>query len=67
MNLEERRPGTYVSAESVAAAFEAATFKYQARHPRLHVETVAVRINKESTLEQRTDGPFAEFFRWLER
>jgi hypothetical protein len=42
VNVEERRLGTYVSAENVAAAFESATFKYQARHPRSQVETIAV-------------------------
>ena len=42
VNVDAKRLGTYVSAENVPAAFEAATFKCQARHPRLHVETMAV-------------------------
>jgi hypothetical protein len=42
VNVEQRQLGTLVSAENVAAAFEAATFKYRTRYPRLHVETIAV-------------------------
>jgi hypothetical protein len=42
VNVEGRRLGTYVSAENVVAAFETATFKYQAWHPRSQVETIAV-------------------------
>ncbi len=42
VNVEERRLGTYVRAEHVAAAFETTTARYKARHPRLHVETIAV-------------------------
>ena len=43
VNVEDRRLGTYVRAEDVAAAFETATIKYKTRHPRLHVETIACR------------------------
>ena len=42
VNVEERRLGTYVRAEHVAAAFETATARDKARHPRLQVETIAV-------------------------
>jgi hypothetical protein len=42
VNVEDRRFGTYVPAENIAAAFETATARYKARHPRLHVETIAV-------------------------
>ena len=40
--MEDRRLGTYVRAQNVAAAFETATISYKMRHPRLHVETIAV-------------------------
>ena len=42
VNVENRRLGTYVSAENIAAAFEAATLKYKTRYPRFHVEAIAV-------------------------
>jgi hypothetical protein len=42
VNVEHRQLGTHVSAENVAAAFEAATFKCRKQYPRLHVETIAV-------------------------
>jgi hypothetical protein len=42
VNVKDRRLGTYVSAENVAAAFKTATARYKTRHPRLHVETIAV-------------------------
>ena len=42
VNVENRRLGTYVCAENIAAAFEAATLKYKTRYPRLHVEAIAV-------------------------
>jgi hypothetical protein len=42
VNVEQRRLGTLVSAENIAAAFEAATFKYKKRYPRFYVETIAV-------------------------
>jgi hypothetical protein len=42
VNVEDRRFGTYVPAENVAAAFEEATARYKTRHPRLYVETIAV-------------------------
>jgi hypothetical protein len=42
VNVEDRRFGAYVPAENVAAAFETATAMYRTRHPRLHVETIAV-------------------------
>jgi hypothetical protein len=42
VNVEDRRLGIYVPAENVAAAFETATARYKTRHPRLHVETIAV-------------------------
>ena len=56
VNVEERQLGTYVSAENVAAAFEAATFKYHARHPRLHVETIAVQEIAEEYADRNTSG-----------
>ena len=42
VNVGDRRLGTHVSAENIAAAFEAATFKYKTRYPRSYVETIAV-------------------------
>jgi hypothetical protein len=42
VNVEDRRLGTHVSAENIAAAFEAARFKYKTRYPRCYVETIAV-------------------------
>ncbi len=62
VNVEERRLGTYVSAENVAAAFETATFKYQARHPRSQVETIAVQemANEYADRDRRnikSEGP----------
>ena len=42
VNVEDRRLGTYVLAENVAAAFQTAAIWYKTRHPGLHVETVAV-------------------------
>ena len=42
VNVENRRLGTYVSAENIAAAFAAATIKYKKRYPRFYVETIAV-------------------------
>ena len=51
VNVEGKQLGTQVSAENVAAAFEAATFKYKMRYPRLHVETIAVQeIADEHTI-----------------
>jgi hypothetical protein len=40
--MQERRLGTYVSAENVPGAFKTAADRYKARYPRLHVETIAV-------------------------
>jgi len=34
--------GTCVPAENIPAAFNAATARYKMRHPRLHVESIAV-------------------------
>ena len=42
VNVENRQLGTHVSAENVAAAFEAATWKCKTQYPRLHVEAIAV-------------------------
>jgi hypothetical protein len=42
VNVENRRLGTYVSAENIAAAFEAARLKYKTRYPRCQVEAIAV-------------------------
>jgi hypothetical protein len=42
VNVEDGRLGTYVPAEDVAGAFETARARYEMRHPRLHVETIAV-------------------------
>ena len=42
VNVEDKRVGVYVSAENIAAAFETATAMYRTRHPRLHVENIAV-------------------------
>ena len=42
VNVENRRLGTHVSAENIAAAFEVATSKYKTRYPRSYVETIAV-------------------------
>ena len=51
VNVEHRQLGTNVSAENVAAAFEAATFKCKTWYPRLHVETIAVQeIADEHTI-----------------
>jgi hypothetical protein len=42
VNVEDRRLETQVSAENIAAAFDAATFKYKTQYPRFYVETIAV-------------------------
>jgi hypothetical protein len=42
VDVEDRRLGTYVTAENVAAAFETATARYQTRRSWIHVETIAV-------------------------
>ena len=42
VNVENRRLGTYVSAENVAAAFVTAAAKYKCRHPHHYVETIGV-------------------------
>lgn len=42
VNVEAKRLGTHVSAENIAAAFEAARFKYKTRYPRCYVETIAI-------------------------
>ena len=49
--VEDRRFGTYVHAENVAAAFETATARYKTRHPRLHVETIAVQKIAEEHMD----------------
>ena len=53
VNVEDRRFGTYVPAENVAAAFETATARYKTRHPRLHVETIAVQEIAEEVKKVR--------------
>jgi len=52
VNVEGRRLGTYVPAENVAAALETATARYKMRHPRLHVETIAVQEIAEEHMTQ---------------
>ena len=42
VNVAEKRLGTYVVAEDVAAAFRTATAKFKRRNPRLDVVTIAV-------------------------
>ena len=42
VNMQDRRLGTYVSAENIAGAFETARARYKMRHPRLQVQTIAV-------------------------
>ena len=51
VNVEGRRLGTYMPAENVAAAFETATARYKTRHPRLHVETIAVQEIAEEQVD----------------
>ena len=52
VNVEAKRLGTHVSAENIAAAFEAARFKYKTRYPRCYVETIAV----QEMAEEQADG-----------
>ena len=42
VDVEDKRLGAYVPAEDVEGAFTTATARYKMRHPRLHVETIAV-------------------------
>ena len=48
VEVEGRRLGTYVQAETVAAGFETATHRYKKRYPLLHVETIAVQEMAQS-------------------
>jgi hypothetical protein len=59
VNLADRLLGAYVSAEDLASAFKAATHKYKTRHPRLHVETIAVQemVDEYVTGIWRAPGP----------
>ena len=42
VSMQNQRLGVYVSAENVPGAFATAAAKYKRRHPRRHVETIAV-------------------------
>jgi hypothetical protein len=52
VKIEDRRFGIYVPAENVAAAFVMATARYKTRHPRVHVETIAVQEIAEELAER---------------
>jgi hypothetical protein len=59
VNIEERRLGTYVSAEDLAGAFKTAAARYKTRHPRLRVETIAAQEMADEYLNDdwQTPGP----------